>query len=191
MFNQGGIRIPLLFYWPKGIKMGKTLDHIVSSMDILPTFIEAAGLDVPDGLEAKSLLPMLNTENAAPVRDQMIWAGVHARRWGFLINTSFKNHYTELPFAPGGWAVVKGNYVLRFTGSFGPQVYHEAPAGSGPRVALYNYVDDPAETKDLKDQMPELAETLRAEYLKQTPGYKPPVTWDREKWKEIAGEAAK
>ncbi len=188
-FNQGGIRVPLLCSWPAGIKQHRVLDQLVSSMDILPTFLGAAGLDVPQDLDGKSLLPLLATDSVAEVRQQMRWAGIDARRWGFLINTSFKNYTTEVAFAPGGWAMLRGDYVLRFVGSVEPQVYRESPDGAAPRYALYDYVRDPAETTDLKEQMPEMVESLKAEYEKQTLDFAPPVKWNAGKWKEISGQS--
>jgi arylsulfatase A-like enzyme len=38
-YNQGGIRVPLLFYWPDKIKNPIKSDLLVSNIDILPTVI--------------------------------------------------------------------------------------------------------------------------------------------------------
>ncbi|MDF7823116.1 sulfatase-like hydrolase/transferase [Pontiellaceae bacterium B12227] len=191
MFNQGGTRVPLFFYWPKGIKAGRYLDHLASSMDILPTFIEAAGLKPPSDLEAKSVLPLINGTSNQPVHEKLTWAGIHARAWGFLINTSPLTKNEERNIAPGGWAVVKGDYVLRYTGTIEPGLYTDYPEGSAPQLQLFNVISDPAETQDLSAQLPELVETMKSEYLKQTPKFHPPVRWNKDRWKEIAGEAAK
>ncbi|VGO19963.1 sulfatase family protein [Pontiella sulfatireligans] len=190
MFYQGGIRVPLLFYWPEGIKAKGENDQLVSSMDILPTFIEAAGLAAPKNLKAKSLLGLLSDTNTAPVREQLVWAGIHARAWGFMINKSFKTKNDERNKAPGGWAIAKGDYVLRFTGTIEPDLYVEAPEGAAPKIELYNVKQDPAETSDLADQMPELVEAMKTEYLKRTPDFTPPVRWSKEKWQELVKQPA-
>jgi hypothetical protein len=106
-----------------------------------------------------------------------------------LINKSFKNHWTERPFAPPAWVVVQGDYLLRFVGEIEPGLYHEYPDGTEPHLELYHYIDDPAETRNLVHEKPELVEALKAEYLKRTENFKPPVTWNRSKWEEIAGRA--
>ena len=185
MFNQGGIRVPLFFHWANGIPHQGPSEQMVSSMDILPTFIEAAGLDVPDGIDAKSLMGLLSGRTSAPVRDRMSWAGIHARFWGFMSNTAMVSRDEERSRAPGGWAVVKGDYVLRFIGTREPGIYSDHPDGSDPQLALYNIKTDPAETTNVKDQFPELVKAMKTEYLKQTPGFKPPIVWNEEKWKEL------
>jgi uncharacterized sulfatase len=188
-YYQGGTRVPLLFYWPDGIRESKVLDSLVSSMDILPTFLDAAGLEIPDGLDGKSLLSLLTTSTGKEVRKEMIWAGIHSRSWGFLINKSFKNHWTERPFAPPAWVIVQGDYLLRFVGEIEPGLYHEYPDGALPRLELYNYINDPAETENLAREKPDLVEALKAEYLKRTEEFKPPVNWKYSKWEQIAGRA--
>jgi uncharacterized sulfatase len=188
-YYQGGTRIPLVFNWPDGIRRSRVLDSLVSSMDILPTCLEAAGVEVPDGLDGKSLLPLLTGGTEKEVRKQMVWAGIHSRSWGFLINKSYKNHWTERPFAPPAWVVLEGDYLLRFIGEIEPQLYHEYPDGAQPRFELYNYIDDPAETTNLVDEKPELVEALKADYLKRTESFQPPVNWKYSKWEQIAGRA--
>lgn len=184
MFRQGGIRVPLFFYWPQGIQTHGQLSTLVSSMDILPTFIDAAHLNVPDGLEGKSLKNIFGGD-ASPVRDHLYWAGIHARFWGYMNTLDLVKKGEERGRAPGGWAVAKGDYVLRYLGTIEPNLYRDLPDGCGPQLGLYNVVDDPAETTDLKDQMPELVNAMKAEYQKKIPGFKPPVCWSKEKWKEL------
>ena len=58
---EGGIRTPFIVSWPAGFKGGRTIDTPVSSLDILPTALEAAGVTQPTDkpLDGKSLLPLL------------------------------------------------------------------------------------------------------------------------------------
>ena len=53
-------RIPLLFYLP-GVKPTETT-AMVSSVDIMPTILELAGVSTPDTVEGKSLVPVLKGE---------------------------------------------------------------------------------------------------------------------------------
>ena len=188
-YYQGGTRIPLVFYWPNGIRKSRVLDSLVSSIDILPTCLDAAGVDLPDGLDGKSLLNLVTGSRNKEVRRQMIWAGIHSRSWGFLINKSFRNHWTERPFAPPAWVIVQGDYLLRYVGEIEPQLYHEYPDGAKPHFELYNYIEDPGETKNLVGEKPELVETLKTEYLERTERFQPPVNWKYGKWEQIAGRA--
>jgi len=40
---EGGIRVPMVWYWPGQIPAGKRCESVVSSLDLLPSFLAAAG----------------------------------------------------------------------------------------------------------------------------------------------------
>jgi arylsulfatase A-like enzyme len=52
---DSGIATPLLFYWPKRIHSGGRYGGVVSSVDIAPATLEAAGLPVPADMQGISL----------------------------------------------------------------------------------------------------------------------------------------
>lgn len=57
---------PWLMRWPARIEAGRVdMEHFVSGIDILPTFLEAAGLPLPDGIDGRSFLPVLDGETQA------------------------------------------------------------------------------------------------------------------------------
>ena len=56
---EGGIRVPLIAYWPGTIQPCFKSDHVSASWDLLPTFAELAGVDAPDGIDGISLVPTL------------------------------------------------------------------------------------------------------------------------------------
>jgi N-sulfoglucosamine sulfohydrolase len=56
---EAGIRAPLLASWPGRVKPGSTTRAMVSLVDLLPTFIEAAGEAAPADLDGRSFLPVL------------------------------------------------------------------------------------------------------------------------------------
>ncbi len=55
---EGGIRTPIMFRLPGRIPVADR-DELVSSIDIMPTILAAAGADVPNGLPGLNLLPNL------------------------------------------------------------------------------------------------------------------------------------
>lgn len=55
--NEGGIRVPLVVSWPGRIPAGKKSDLLSAGWDIFPTLCEAAGIDVPSGLDGVSVMP--------------------------------------------------------------------------------------------------------------------------------------
>lgn len=185
----GGIRVPLFFSWPSQIRTGIELEQMASCLDILPTFLDAAGVDVPQGLDGKSLLPLMTGKSDAEVHDYLVWAGIHAARWGFMIQNSYEEHRTEGWRPPPGWAVLKGDSLLRFVGEIEPKLYYDHPEGAPPRLSLFNITEDQGERKDLAGLKPEIIEKLKELYLKETESYLPPPVWPVEKWKEIAGRA--
>ncbi|HET6574681.1 MAG TPA: sulfatase [Fimbriiglobus sp.] len=66
-----GTRVPLAVRWPAKIKAGRTADDFVSLTDLAPTFLEAAGVKVPDDVTGKSLVEVLTTGKAG--RDHVIY----------------------------------------------------------------------------------------------------------------------
>jgi arylsulfatase A-like enzyme len=65
---EESLRTPLVLRWPGTIKP-KTVDgHIVSNVDFAPTFLEAAGVEVPAEMQGHSMAPVLRGEAPADWR---------------------------------------------------------------------------------------------------------------------------
>jgi uncharacterized sulfatase len=58
-------RIPLIIQGPESLGAGTINSTVVSQVDLLPTMLELARLDVPPILEGQSLLPLLQGEQVA------------------------------------------------------------------------------------------------------------------------------
>ena len=54
-----GCEVALAARWPARIPAGRTVDDFVNIMDVAPTFLEAAGVDAPEGMTARSLMDVL------------------------------------------------------------------------------------------------------------------------------------
>ena len=61
------IRVPLVVRGP-GVPEGKTLQHVVLSNDLAPTFADLAGADTPSFVDGRSLKPLL-TDDPTPLQD--------------------------------------------------------------------------------------------------------------------------
>jgi len=71
-------RTPLIISWPGKIPEGVVnTEHMVSSVDIMPTIIEAAGLPEVNGLEGRSLWPILQGQAPAVWRDYVYAANTY------------------------------------------------------------------------------------------------------------------
>lgn len=51
------LRVPFLARWPGRIPAGTVTDHLVSLVDLAPTFLAAAGLDIPADMDGRNQLP--------------------------------------------------------------------------------------------------------------------------------------
>ena len=56
---DAGIRVPLIIEWPGHLKPGATSDAMVCGPDLLPTFIDLAGGQVPAGIDGRSFASVL------------------------------------------------------------------------------------------------------------------------------------
>lgn len=72
---EGGIRTPMIFKWPAALPSGKTMDAMVSSLDILPTIVAAAGgkMDKSEDLTGMDLLPDLTDKSGRLSPRSLMW----------------------------------------------------------------------------------------------------------------------
>ena len=63
-FYEGLVRVPLIFSWPGQVKAGVKTDALIELRDIAPLLLELAGLDVPERMDAMSLVPILSGDQA-------------------------------------------------------------------------------------------------------------------------------
>jgi hypothetical protein len=84
---EGGIRVPFFVSWQGRIPAGGVTHDPVSSLDVLPTALAAAGVAVREdsSLDGVNLLPWLEGRESAPKRGPLYWkfgAGQSAIRDG-------------------------------------------------------------------------------------------------------------
>jgi len=75
---EGGIRVPLVAHWPRGLPQGEVCDYPNMTMDWTATFLECAGAS-PDRdypLDGLSLLGLLQSKSPAVERD-LYWRMTH------------------------------------------------------------------------------------------------------------------
>lgn len=122
---EGGIRIPFIAHWPKGIPGGRTTQHPSAFWDFLPTACELAGTSAPTGIQGISYAPtLLGKPDQQKTHESLYW--------------EFHELQGRRALRMGDWKLVQ--YNLK-PGAFGtPELYHLA--------------NDPSETKDLAAQEP-------------------------------------
>ncbi len=62
-----GTRVPLAVRWPTKIKRPHTVDDFVSLTDLAPTFLQAAGRDVPKDMTGRSLMNLLASQESGQI----------------------------------------------------------------------------------------------------------------------------
>jgi arylsulfatase A-like enzyme len=77
-YYEGGIRVPFLMQWPGRIPAGKVYSQPITSRDLLPTFLAAAGVRTGDRFDGVDLLPYLNGRAGAP-HEALYWRAGKAR----------------------------------------------------------------------------------------------------------------
>jgi len=70
---EGGIRVPMLLQWKGRVPAGRDETRMVSSLDLFPTALIAAGMKPPANLDGADLLPHLATPGDAPIRARHYW----------------------------------------------------------------------------------------------------------------------
>lgn len=69
LFNKGPhmyeptYHIPLQVRWPEVVEPGTTNDNYIRLLDLMPTFLDMAGADIPEDIDGRSILPLLKQEN--------------------------------------------------------------------------------------------------------------------------------
>jgi arylsulfatase A-like enzyme len=131
---EGGVREPLLVRWPGHVRPGSLCDVPLSSPDLYPTLLEAAGLPPrpEQHCDGVSLLPLL-TERGVPPREALFW---------------HYPHYGNQGGTPGASVRCGDHKLIEF--------YEDG------RLELYNLRTDLSETQDLLDREPGVAHRLKS-----------------------------
>lgn len=70
---EGGIRVPMMLQWKGKVPAGREDQRMVSSLELFPTAVAAAGGTPAPDLDGVDLLPFLVQRNEAPIRAQHYW----------------------------------------------------------------------------------------------------------------------
>ncbi|MFW6161603.1 MAG: sulfatase, partial [Planctomycetota bacterium] len=143
---EGGIRVACAVRWPSRLPKGVVYPHRISTLDILPTCLEAAGVEPPADadLDGASFLGAMAGGEPAP-------SGQRPMCWQFQDQWAVRD---------GDWKLAKTHdYTSRQPTS---QIVQGPEPGTGP--ALYRLAADPAEQRDVAEAHPEVVARLEAIY---------------------------
>jgi arylsulfatase A-like enzyme len=119
---EESLRIPMLAQYPGVIKPGAENNHMVSMIDLAPTFLNLAGAKIPDDMQGQSILPLLRGENP---------------RWRDAV---YYHYYAQFK-TPEQYGVRTQRYKL----------IRYPTLQKGPEWELFDLQNDPTELNNLAD----------------------------------------
>ena len=132
---EGGVRVPLIVYWPGHVAKGSENSQYVMVEDLFPTILEMAGVDyrnkVSQVVDGKSFVPYLEDPELREEDRALFW--------------HFPHTYDQFPYS----SVRKGDWKL---------IYRHLDQ----RLELYNIRTDISESRDLAAEETEIKKELAA-----------------------------
>ncbi len=156
--SDGGIRTPIMLRWKGKIEPWTDANGLASSIDLAPTILAAAGVDIPGSMTGQSLL---DVSEQNPVRREAIFGEIFAHDIADVDDPSKSLLYR--------WCI-DGQYklILHYDGMTGrnKSIHQFMQGDRSPE--LYDIVADPFEETDLAETDPtrvaELAEKIEARF---------------------------
>ena len=147
---EGGMRTPIMVRWPGKVKPGRDEETLVSSIDLVPTMLGAAGIDPDPDLPGINLLDRAKLTARKSVQGSLfahtavnidVPAANLKYRW--IVRDGWK---LILPYTPNRdvTLMIRGQQAAWM--SFKPE--------------LYDVADDPSELHDLAQAHPDLVKSL-------------------------------
>ena len=124
MYNES-FKTPLMVRWPNEINAGTTSDELVQNLDFAQTFLEAAGINIPNDMQGESLMPLLTN---------------NGEKWN---RKSVYYHYYEYPAEHA----VKRHYGISTKKYKLIHFYHDIDEWE-----LYDILKDPKEMNNIYDE---------------------------------------
>lgn len=93
--HESSIRVPTLIHGP-GFMGGGQVSALFSTVDVAPTLLGGAGIDVPESMMGRSILPVVR-DARAPWRDDVFFQisetetgrGVRTKRWKYAVTAPY------------------------------------------------------------------------------------------------------
>lgn len=121
LMHEPSIRVPLMFRYPRQIKLGVVRDEMILDIDIAPTLLDLANVNIPDHMQGTSVVGLIGIDNPS-------WR----KEWFY--------DYYEYPCEKQ----VKHHRSIR-TERYKLIHYYQKPQ----KFELYDLTNDPGETQNL------------------------------------------
>ncbi|MGH8018840.1 MAG: sulfatase-like hydrolase/transferase [Opitutaceae bacterium] len=132
---EGGLRSPLIAWWPGVIPAGRTTHEFLTALEVLPTFAAVGGAPPPGvHLDGFNMLPVLEGKEKSP-RTEMFW------EWPSAYQAARVNQYKWVAYTPRG-----------------------GRDNRPPTEELFDLSTDLGETRNLIDEKPEVLAAIKARF---------------------------
>ncbi|MCM3439462.1 sulfatase family protein [Metabacillus halosaccharovorans] len=128
---EATVHVPMIMRWPGKIPEGFKVSNLVQHADLMPTLLEAIGLELPDKLDGKSL-------------------------WPLILGQKVK-HHSEIYLSECAWQAARGIRTDQYKYI---ETYDSGPF-SRPPIELYDLLNDPNEETNLSDMLPKQVEKFK------------------------------
>jgi len=167
------LQVPIIMHLPGDISPGTRVPGQAQTLDIPPTILDLCGIDIPEGMEGKSMLGRIRGEGGGPGR--VFSHTLHETSYWYehwsVREKEFKLIRTQRLKKPKS----RKNLISdRFR-----RLEEVATRRRGGLVELYDLLDDPGERDNLAGNRPEIVGRLEKSIRNwvRACGYAPPGGW--------------
>lgn len=179
---QGGVRVPLMFFWPEGIQAGSVYDGLFQNIDFAATFLDLAGVSSNEqaDMDGKSFKSVLEGSNET-IHEHLFFEigyarGVATKDWKYIAvrydeeteekiknGETFTGYGDEIIYAP---YYTRNKHLGYYAAGDNPHYFE--------RDQLYDLENDPWEETNLfepnEDKSKEMKDILQS-YLDLFPNH--------------------
>ncbi|WP_044362776.1 sulfatase [Vibrio fluvialis] len=192
MYN-GGVHVPFVVSWPQYIPAGKKSDTLISALDILPTALAAAGIEIPAKMDVngQNILPVLAGKTGQSPHQYLYWAGPGAKHYSEENDPFWYGYWKWITYetdtipqnpnleklSKGSWAIRDQNWALYF--------YDDGTN----KVKLFNDQTDPSESRDLAMEYPDKVKEMQQAFYDWIKDKPKPVAWGQDRYHVLTESA--
>jgi len=142
---EGGLRVPMIISWPGHYNQNEVCNSVVSALDIMPTCLEAARINIPENMDGIAINSYLERGKREICREKPL----------------FSEFNQQAAVIDHEWKLVKSKEMIYFYGG-----RRQVLPSAGDQFRLFRLDNDMGEHVDLSDQYPEVKENLKKKYHK-------------------------
>ncbi|MBU2947363.1 sulfatase-like hydrolase/transferase [Zobellia uliginosa] len=144
---EGGIRVPMIAYWPGKIKEGQVADNITAAWDFLPTISEIVNSESEGSIDGISFYNTLIGKGKQEVHPYLYWENyTYNYNWNKPDNTMPRNWLSSKAIRMGQWKLI----------------IEYLPSNKNEKIELYNIETDKEEKHNVANTHPLVVNEIKA-----------------------------